>query len=261
MIGAVVSTRIGFGRTIVRPLRSSWTRGRYTPSGTTRSRLSRPSHVYETRPAGSRQLLHERADRAAVPIQDVERHGLAAPQHDRDDRDVARALAHGREDAIDARPGDGAPLELQPLGDRERGGRRSEKREDEQELRPPRHRAEVTAALARARARTARRARSRSSSRRTPRRRGSRARCADAGTRAAPSRSARRPQPSARSSRSTSTNQFGTNQFSGAGVHSVLDVGAYVSTRRTGWPGVGRVATATESKRTRWSRFTSGCGV
>src|SRR5918995_272753 len=55
MTGAVVSTRIGFGRTMGRPFRSSWTRGRYTPSGTTRSRLSRPSQVYETRPAGSRR--------------------------------------------------------------------------------------------------------------------------------------------------------------------------------------------------------------
>jgi hypothetical protein len=59
----------------------------------------------------------------------------------------------------------------------------------------------------------------------------------------------------------TSTNQLGTNQFVGAGVHSVLEVGAYVSRRRTGCPGVGRVATATESKIARWSRFTSGCTV
>ena len=59
----------------------------------------------------------------------------------------------------------------------------------------------------------------------------------------------------------TSTNQFGTNQFWPAGVHSVLDVGAYVRTRRTTWPGTGRVATQAESNSARWSRFTSGCGV
>jgi hypothetical protein len=49
----------------------------------------------------------------------------------------------------------------------------------------------------------------------------------------------------------TSTNQLGTNQFTAAGVHSVLEVGAYVRTRRTGCPGTGLAATATESKSTR----------
>ena len=56
-----------------------------------------------------------------------------------------------------------------------------------------------------------------------------------------------------------STNQFGANQLVAAGVHSVLEVGAYVSRRRTGWSGMGRVATATESNSARWSWFTSGC--
>ena len=54
--GAVVSTRIGLGRTIVRPFRSSCTRGMYRASDTMRSPLSRPSQVYETRPAGSPRL-------------------------------------------------------------------------------------------------------------------------------------------------------------------------------------------------------------
>ena len=56
------------------------------------------------------------------------------PEHDRDDRDVARALADGREDAIDSRAGDRAPLELQPLGDGERRGRRAEQGEDDQRV-------------------------------------------------------------------------------------------------------------------------------
>ncbi len=161
--GAVVSTRIGFGRTIVRPFRSSWTRGRYTPSGTTRSRLSRPSHVYETRPAGSRRFRTTVRTERPLAIEDVERHRLASPEDERDDRDVARALADGREDAIDPRAGDRAPLELQPLGDGERRRSRPEQGEDDQELWPPRHGAEPTASrryeqrleVSRERARTA----------------------------------------------------------------------------------------------------------
>ena len=107
------------GRSSGRSARAARAAGR-RPSGTTRSRLSRPSHVYETRPAGSRRFRTIGSNRPAVPIQDVERHGLLRREDERDDRDVARALADRREDAIDARAGDRAPLELQPLGDRER---------------------------------------------------------------------------------------------------------------------------------------------
>ena len=58
------------------------------PSCTTRSALSRPSHVYETRPAGSRRLRTTvRIDRP-LAVEDVERHGLATPQDERDHREV-----------------------------------------------------------------------------------------------------------------------------------------------------------------------------
>ena len=71
--------------------------------------------------------------------------GLACAEDERDHRDVARALADRREDAVDLRARDRAPLELQPLGDGERRRGRAEEREDDQGLGQPRHNAASTA--------------------------------------------------------------------------------------------------------------------
>src|SRR4029079_19826087 len=66
-------------------------------------------------------VTDDRPNRASVAIEDVERHRLAPAQDEGDDGQVASALAHGREDAIDLCAGDGATLALQPLGGRDSG--------------------------------------------------------------------------------------------------------------------------------------------
>src|SRR5262249_22291360 len=137
------------------------------------------------------ELADDRSDRATTFVQHVQRQRLPPPEDERDHSDVPGALADRREHVVDTCARNRAALELEQLGDGESGRGRAEQDEDDQELGPPRQRAEVTDALRRGSARTVPPARTRSSRRRSRLPREWLARSAGAGSRAAPSCSAR----------------------------------------------------------------------
>ena len=235
--GGVVSTRIGFGRTIVRPCSAIRTRGRYLASGTTRPASSRPSHVYETRPLGSSRSRTSVRTTSPGRVEHVDRHLARLPEHERDHRNVTGAHSQTGENSRSTRvPGDGAPLELQPLRDREGRRSRAEEREDDQRLRQSgQPLVRVTTV--------------------EPTYEDERLRVLPPAARAMVRRSRANRPLAARvwklpplglvvgEGRDLALDRLahvdvpvGTNQFTAAGVHSVLDVGAYVRRRSDGLP-------------------------
>ena len=150
----------------------------------------RPSHVYETRPFCSSRSRTSLRTRSPSPSS---MSTVTVPLLRSTNEMTATSRAHshtGEKTRSTLRSGDRAPLELDALRERERGGGRAEQGEDDQQLREPRH-TQPRETRGCAPGRTAPRARSRSSCRGTPRSPGSPARSAGADSRAAPSRSGR----------------------------------------------------------------------
>ena len=85
------------------------------------------------RTAGSPLSSHERSHLAALVVEQRELQPVGAPQPEGDAGAPLRTAAHGREDLVHRRAGDGRLLHLQPLGDSERHRRADQQRKGDEE--------------------------------------------------------------------------------------------------------------------------------